>query len=1092
MVENDPFRTQRNVESAPAAELSAVGFDSAVEIGRGGFGIVYRCTQVGLDRTVAVKMFAAEPDAENLPRFLREQRAMGQLTGHPHIVGILQVGQTESGRPFLVMQYHQQGSLDARIRKSGPLPVQEVLRLGVNLAGALETAHRLGIVHRDIKPANILFTDYGEPALADFGLAHISGGFQTATGIVAGSPAFTAPEVLGGQPPTPAADVYGLGATLFCALTGHAAFERYDGERLVAQFLRITTQHVPDLRESGIDADVSAAIEAAMARDPLQRPTPEALREQLSRLERGDGPSVADTAPEADPVFERQTAPSAGTDIAAADARKNRARRGNLPTELTSFVGRRTELSQVRDSLSAARLVTLTGIGGVGKTRLALRAAAAAQRAVPDGVWLVELGELRDPALVIEQIATSLGVRDQSARPVREVLVDVLAPRTTLLVLDNCEQVIAAVADVAQTLLTRCPKLRILATSREALGIGGESVIRVSPLTTPEPDDTLSRRNVSRFDAMTLFAERASSAVPGFELTDENRGVVAAICARLDGLPLAIELAAPRIRTLSPEQILQRLTDRYTLLTRGSRSAPTRQQTLRGAIGWSYDLCTSAEQQLWGRLSVFAGSVDLGAAEYVCGGDGAPDNPLDTMTALVDKSILICEGSNGEVRFRMLDTIRDYGRDAITHADRYQDLRRRHREWYQRLTLAAEAEWIGPRQLDWITRLERELPNLREALEFGLSERDGSALQIAAALYEFWRSRGLVSEGRRWLDRTLAQPRRVSTVERAKAIFAASEFAAIQGDLAAADTWVAEAHALEVPGAGVDPLTHAFVAAAEGFVAVAGGDLNRARECLEEATEVPEVPDDLPPRIYALLLLGWVYQMSGQTARALANHEKVLAITESHGESVYRSYALAAMGIALWRHGDSDYALQQLEKALLLTRPVDNLITTSTCLQALAWITAERNDSRRAAVMMGAAAELRHTVGSPPILFPSLLPYEEQSERKARRALGARAFETAYREGRSLDLEAAIAFALGERSDDRTAAARAPTDLTKREQQVAELVAEGLTNKAIAARLVLSQRTVDGHVEHVLTKLGFTSRAQIAAWVVEQEHASGM
>ncbi|WP_433611100.1 protein kinase domain-containing protein [Prescottella agglutinans] len=1065
-----------------------VGFDSAVEIGRGGFGIVYRCTQVGLDRTVAVKMFAAEPDAENLPRFLREQRAMGRLTGHPNIVGILQVGQTESGRPFLVMQYHQQGSLDDRIRSSGPLPVQEVLRLGVKMAGALETAHRLGIVHRDVKPANILFTDYGEPALADFGLAHISGGFQTATGIVAGSPAFTAPEVLGGQPPTPASDVYGLGATLFCALTGHAAFERYDGERLVAQFLRITTQPVPDLRESGIPTDVSAAIEAAMSRDPLQRPTPEALGDVLRRLERSHRQSVEDTVPWVDPLA--QAGSSARDEVATADAHQQPSRRGNLPTELTSFVGRRTELAHVRDSLSAARLVTLTGIGGVGKTRIALRAAATAQRAFPDGVWLVELGELRDPALVIELVATTLGIRDQSARPLRDVLVDIMAPRTTLLVLDNCEQVIAAVADLAQALLTRCPTLRILATSREALAIGGESVIRVSPLTTPDADSTPSRRDVSRFDAMTLFAERASSVVPGFELTDDNRGVVAQICTRLDGLPLAIELAATRIRTLPPEQILQRLTDRFVLLTRGSRSAPTRQQTLRWAVSWSYDLCTPAEQQLWGRLSVFAGSVDLDAAEYVCGGDGVPDDLLDTMTALVDKSILICEESNGEIRFRMLDTIREYGQDTLEHADRYEDLRRRHRDWYQRLTLAAEAEWISPRQLDWITRLERELPNLREALECSLSERDGSALQIAAALYQFWRSRGLVSEGRRWLERALAEPRHRSIVDRAKAIFAAAEFAAIQGDRAAADTWVDEARALEAQDVEADPLAHAYVAAAEGFVAVTGGDLDRARESLEGALAVPGVPDELPPRIYPLLLLGWVDQLSGRTARALAHLEKALAITESRGESVYRSYALAAMGIALWRHGDTDSALQQLDKALLLTRAVGNLITTSTCLQEMAWIASERNDSRRAAVMMGAAAELRDTVGSPAILFPALNSYREQSERKTRRALGARAFEAAYREGRSLDLEAAIAFALGERSPERASAARAPTDLTTREHQVAELVAEGLTNKAIAARLVLSQRTVDGHVEHVLAKLGFTSRAQIAAWFVEQEHVS--
>jgi non-specific serine/threonine protein kinase len=245
-MDSDPFTTQRDAGTAVATELSAAGFDDAEEIGRGGFGVVYRCVQVALDRTVAVKVLT-ELD-ENRERFLREQRAMAQLTGHPNVVGVLQVGETESGYPYLVMPYHSQGSLQARIGRLGVLPAQEVLGLGVKIAGALESAHQLGIVHRDVKPSNILLTDYGEPALSDFGIAHITGGFTTATGTFTGSPAFTAPEILSGDPPSHASDVYGLGATLFAALTGHAAYERRSGERVVAQFLRIATEPVPDLR----------------------------------------------------------------------------------------------------------------------------------------------------------------------------------------------------------------------------------------------------------------------------------------------------------------------------------------------------------------------------------------------------------------------------------------------------------------------------------------------------------------------------------------------------------------------------------------------------------------------------------------------------------------------------------------------------------------------------------------------------------------------------------------------------------------------------------------------------------------------------
>ena len=283
-MDSDPLKTQRDVGSAVVSELSAAGFDDAEEIGRGGFGIVFRCRQAALGREVAVKVLTAELD-QNRERFVREQRAMGVLTGHPNIVAVLHVGETESRYPYLVMQYHRPGSLDARIHKLGALPPDEVLRLGVKLAGALETAHRAGILHRDIKPANILYTDFGEPALSDFGIAHITGGFQTATGVFTGSPAFTAPEILSGDPPSQASDVYGLGATLFAALTGHAAFERRSGEQVIAQFLRIASESTPDLRERGVPDDVAAIVDMAMARDPHDRPSVVELCTEIQRVQ---------------------------------------------------------------------------------------------------------------------------------------------------------------------------------------------------------------------------------------------------------------------------------------------------------------------------------------------------------------------------------------------------------------------------------------------------------------------------------------------------------------------------------------------------------------------------------------------------------------------------------------------------------------------------------------------------------------------------------------------------------------------------------------------------------------------------------------
>ncbi|MDI9918344.1 protein kinase [Rhodococcus sp. IEGM 1379] len=1088
MNDNDPFQTRRDLLPFLVDELGAEGFDDAREIGRGGFGVVYRCVQTGLDRTVAVKVLTADLDEENRVRFFREQRAMGRLTGHPNIVGVLQVGATDTGRPYLVMPYHSQGSVDARIRRQGPFSVEEVLRLGVKMAGALETAHLLGILHRDVKPANILLTDYGEPALTDFGIAHIADGFKTATGTVTASPAFTAPEVLGGELPSPASDVYGLGATLFSVLTGHAAFERRSGEQVVAQFLRITAQQVPDLRENGFPDDVCGIVEKAMSRDPVDRPSALALGEYLRELQFHHGFPVDEMALRAEHTAERQDPQPPPRRWSPPTPPAGQIVERHLPLELTSFVGRRAELAEAKNLLSVSRLVTLTGIGGVGKTRLALQVAAKAQKDFADGVWLVELGELHEESLVVVAVAAALGVRDQSARPLQDIVVEFLANRTLLLVLDNCEQVVDAVAGLAEALLRACPQLKILTTTREPLGIGGESVVRVFPLAVPDPDQEPSLRVLPRYDAVTLFVERAAAAVPGFELTEENRAVVTRICQRLDGLPLAIELAAARLRAMSPEQILERLDDRYALLTRGSRAAPTRQQTLRWSIDWSYDLCTPEEQQLWGRLSVFAGSFELDAAEDVCGGGAASEGLLDSLSSLVDKSILIREEYDTAVHFRLLETLRDYAREKIQQGGEYEVLRDRHLDWYRKLALDVEAGWISPRQLELIDRLDRELPNMREALEYGLSDDDESGvqagLQMATALYHFSLTRGLYSESRHWLDSFLARDAGKPTSGRIRAIHADILLAAVQGDLLAATALMEEGRALAAQL--TDPLAQALLDHADGVLSLYRDDLPRAVSRLENALEVFDARGDLTREVSVLQILGLVYELLGESQRSIGCYEKALAITESHGESVYHSYTLWAMSVAMWRQGDQGRAVGLLEQALQLTEQVNDPLTCAACLEVLAWIAAAEGNSRRAAVLIGAAEELGHSVGSVTVVFPTLQPYQEECEAMTRRALGEKAFGTARRQGRLMGMDGAVAYALGRQSPDATRTAGQSADLTKREREVADLVAQGLTNKQIAAKLVISLRTAQGHVEHVLTKLGFTSRAQIAVWVVEQ------
>ncbi|MEN0139748.1 MAG: LuxR C-terminal-related transcriptional regulator, partial [Rhodococcus sp. (in: high G+C Gram-positive bacteria)] len=822
----------------------------------------------------------------------------------------------------------------------------------------------------------------------------------------------------------------------------------------------------------------------AMSRDSHERPSAAILGETLQDIQFRRGVPVDAMAlgpdPDADAPPQRPARPPTGRSSAGSSGSPTD---GSLPLDLTSFVGRRKELAEARTLLSASRLVTLTGIGGVGKTRLALRVATDIRRAFDDGVRLVELGELRDGSLLGEVVAAGLGLRQRSPRPL-QTLVEFLEPRDMLLVLDNCEQVVDAAADLTETVLRTCPGLRILATSRETLDVAGEAALRVRPLALPDSDSEPSLKSLPGYDAVTLFAERAATAVPGFEVTEENAAAVIRICIRLDGLPLAIELAAARLRSMSPEQILQRLTNRYELLTRGSRSAPTRQQTLRWSIDWSYDLCLPAEQQLWARLSVFAGSFELDAAEHVSMYDAEPAGLIDLIASLVDKSILIREGSGAVVRFRMLETLREYGREKLEQAGTLPDLRLRHHSWYRQLARQAESEWIGPRQVAWLERLEREQPNLREAMEYGLSASPEAGLEIATALYPFWVSRGLLREGRRWLDRALAQEGGRDTALRVKALHAASVLASRNEDLERAADLIDEGRVLaQTRGSAFD---RALMLHADGAHAVHGGNPERAVSSFTGSLEVLRGERNLFAHVTALHALGLVHEILGHVETATGCLDEAIRISESHGESVYLGRSSLTLGLVMWREGDRDRAVLLLRRGLELARVVDDPFGATWCLEILGWISSRENDFHRAAVLLAAAEVLRRRVGTSIVQIPNLTESHQECERVTRHSLGARAFETASREGEALGFAAAASYALGESLPAAPRRGDPAAALTKRERQVAGLVAQGLTNKAIAARLVISQRTAQGHVEHVLAKLGFSSRAQIAAWIARQ------
>ncbi|RYF65850.1 MAG: LuxR family transcriptional regulator, partial [Comamonadaceae bacterium] len=423
------------------------------------------------------------------------------------------------------------------------------------------------------------------------------------------------------------------------------------------------------------------------------------------------------------------------------------------------------------------------------------------------------------------------------------------------------------------------------------------------------------------------------------------------------------------------------------LLTAGIRGAPSRQQTLRLSIEWSYDLCTPAERQLWALLSVFAGGVELDAAEFICVGHLDQTDVLDVLAGLVDKSIVIREDTGTAARYRLLERVREYGRQKLQESGQQMALRRRHRDWYQQLVLRAESEWIGPHQLEWSTRLKREQPNMREALQFCVAEpgEAEAGLQIAAALYTFWLTHGLLSEGRCWLDRMLAQSTGPPSVERIKALSADSVLAAVQGDLSRSAILAEQAHTLAEQLGG--DWAHAIVTHTAGLQALFGTDFRRAIDCFEDALGAFRAEGDLLRLIEGLVGLELASGLLGDIPRAIACKDEVVGITQVHGESVQRAYSLSALGLAVWQT-DHELATSLLRQSLRLTRLVEHPLTSAWSLEALAWIAAAHHH-RRAAVLLGAAAALAQTAGSSAVPLPNLHVYHDESERTARRALGA-------------------------------------------------------------------------------------------------------
>jgi predicted ATPase/DNA-binding CsgD family transcriptional regulator len=749
-----------------------------------------------------------------------------------------------------------------------------------------------------------------------------------------------------------------------------------------------------------------------------------------------------------------------------------------IPAALTSFVGRQRELSEARKLLSSSRLLTLTGMGGIGKTRLALQLAASVRRVYPGGVWVVELAELTDPALLAQTVTAAVGLRDGAAASTAR-LAAYLADKQVLLVLDNCEHMPDACAALLSKVLAAAPQVKALATSRHRLGVEGEQLMPVPPLPVPDsPDDCESDA------AVTLFADRAAAAAPGFAVTLENTDAVFRICRRLEGMPLAIELAAVWLRTLSLEQILARLDDRFALLTRGPRTGPPRQQTLQATIDWSFDLCSPLERSMWAWLSVFSDSFDLDAAEDVCSGPDIPRHEvLDLIAGLVDKSILTRYEHGRGSRYHMLDTIQSYGRARLAESGEELTCRKRHRDYFRRLAVRFEAECFGPNQLDWLLLMRREHLNLRTALEFCLVEpADASTmLEIAGPTYH-WITSGYLREGVIWLDRALALDNE-PTAARAKALWVRSFLAILLGETEAVGWMLGECHILAKQ---LDKANTLFpnIWQCEGLAASNRGDLAEARVKFEQALAGHLTTGCWHCAFDCMFQLGMIAMRCDDPAAGELS-KRCLAFCEEHQAQWSKGRALWLLGLHSWREGDPKRGIRFVQDSIVLLQPVDDLSGFAICFEALAWCEASDKRWERAARLFGIADDVWQRTGASVSAAVHRFAHDEV-EARVRARLGTEAFDRAYQQGAGYSLSRAMAFALELKArspDGARGRARAVDVLSRRETEIAELVAKGMSNKEIGASLLISQRTAESHVEHILAKLGFTSRAQIAAWV---------
>jgi predicted ATPase/serine/threonine protein kinase len=1047
------------------------------KLGSGGMGVVYEAEDLRLGRRVALKFLpqSLAHDKRTLQRFEREARVASSLN-HPNICTIYEVEEYDH-QPVIVMELLEGRSLRDRIRE-GPISTDEFLDFGIQASDALEAAHAKGIIHRDIKPGNIFIIGRVRVKILDFGLAKVRASHVaedesdeeplTLDGIIPGTTSYMSPEQVRGEEIDARSDLFSLGVVLYEMATGKRPFAGKN--RVVTMNAILSAQPAA---ASKVNPSLPAALDKIIAR-ALEKNRERRFQHaadicaDLKRLkgETQKAPTVVATD-----TLARPNARPAGYGFTRYLARELAAIRGrfsekpvepaetlpqNLPVPRTGFVGREKEVAVVKELLLRpdVRLVTVTGPGGIGKTRLAVRVASGLVARFPGGTHFVPLSALSDPDLIASVIVQTLGIREAAGQSALEILKGHLhgslrAPM--LLVLDNFEQLVQAAPTVAE-LLAVGPNLKILVTSRAALHVYGEHEFPVPALALPDSRSTPPLEDLSQYAAIALFVQRAVAAKPDFELDRGNAADVIEICARLDGLPLAIELAAARVKVLSPSSMRTRLASRLQLLTGGARDLPQRQQTLRAAIDWSHDLLSTAEQKLFRRLSVFVGGCTLEGAEAVCDtkGDLQLDlqlDLLDGMASMVDKSLVQqVEQAKGESRFLMLETIREYALEKLK-ASGEESLTKRAQAAYCLVLAEEEAtEQSGAERAEWVERFTSEHDNFRAALEWLTETGDAEwGLRLGTALFRFWEAREYLAEGRDWLGKLLRLAgSAVPTKARARALFAAGALAGEQGDYVSADALIGESQ--DIARQLGDKTGVAVSLNALGVFARDRDDAAIARGLFEESLALWRELGDQKAVARALSNLANVVKLQGDYDRARALHVECLSIFRGLGDRTGVAWSLDYQGDVERDRGDSAAAQTLYEQGLAIFREVDDRWGIGGTLADLGSLAREQGDYRTAHSMYresikcfqeldhkrgiarlleyfacsaadqlegerslrlaGAAAALRQNIGAP--LAPAEQAKLEASLDAARQALTDTVGTTAWLEGWALPAEKAI------------------------------------------------------------------------------------